>query len=199
MKKNIFILVFMLALGSLSFGQHYSKWELEWNIGFPGGDFNKWIDETSLRGIEFGGTYEFETNVTLGGTVGYSGFFKETERMTVEWKDNALTAKQFRDVYNYFILVEGGYSFLEDSPLRPFIKFGIGTYYTEQQLQIGLLYLEEDSWDFGIRPEIGLYYFNSRSQIGVTLNGKYNYIINYGNDLDNFYYWTLGVGVIFQF
>ncbi len=198
MKRNILLTVLLLISVSLVYGQEYTKWELEWNIGFPTGDFGDYIDETSLRGIEFGGSYEFETAVTLGASIGYAAFFNETERITVEFDDGALTAKQFRDIYSYTFLLEGGYAFFQGSDIRPFIKLGIGAYYTEQNLQIGLLYLDDDSWDFGMRPEFGVHYFNTRSQVGVTINGKFNFITDYGNNLDNFYYWTLGVGFLFR-
>ncbi len=198
MKKNILITLLLIVFTAFTYGQDYTKWELEWNIGFPTGDFKDYIDESSLRGIEFGGSYEFETGVIAGGTMGYSAFFKETERITTVFDDGALTAKHFRDVYSYFFLAEGGYSFLQGSDIRPFLKLGIGAYYTEQNFQVGLLYLEDDSWDFGIRPEFGIQYFNTRSQVGVTINGKFNFVTDYGNDLNNFYYWTLGIGFLFR-
>lgn len=199
MKKYILTILLALLFVPFAFSQSFTKWELEWNISMPSGDFNDWIDETGLRGIEFGGTYEFETGVTAGASIGYAAFFRETERKTVEFGTNAITAKQFRDLFSYYFLAEGGYAFLPDSPVRPYAKVGLGVYYTEQALQIGLLYFEDDTWDFGLRPEVGVQYFNEDASIGATVNGKYNYVVDYGNDLDNFSYIAVGVGIIMRF
>ncbi len=197
-KKTIAILIILFASASFIFGQSKTRWELEWNISTATGDLGDWVDPTSFRGIEFGGSYEFETGFVAGASIGYAAFFKETERMTVEFDNGALTAKQFRDIYNYHIMAEGGYVFLNESLIRPYVKAGIGTFFTEQQLTIGLLYFDEDNWDFGMRPEIGAYYLNERASIGATVNAKFNYTPNYGNELDSFHYLSFGVGFLFQ-
>ena len=34
--------------------------------------------------------------------------------------------------------------------------------------------------------------------VGFVVNAKYNYVFDYGNDLDNFNYWAFGLGMIFS-
>jgi hypothetical protein len=81
--------------------------------------------------------------------------------------------------------------------MTPYAKIGIGPYYTEQLLQVGLLYWEEQSWDFGMRPEIGVMMEIPDSGFGFMVNAKYNTVFNYGNDLQNLNYFTIGLGVVF--
>lgn len=200
MKKYFLISIGMfLAFGinNSALAQENTHWEIQWNISMPYGDFKDWIDETSIRGIEFGGNYHFETNVTLGGAVGYGAFFKKTPRMTVEYGSNTVTAVQFRDLYNYFFLAEAGYAYRSDFLVTPYARVGIGAYYTEQVLQLGLVYWRDESWDFGVRPEIGALIQIPNSGIGFIVNGKYNAIIDYGNDLENLNFFTVGIGFVF--
>ncbi|HSG67293.1 MAG TPA: outer membrane beta-barrel protein [Bacteroidales bacterium] len=202
MKK--YIIISILAISAVFYAgtasaQMETHWEVEWDISLPTGSFNDFIDETSIRGIEFGGTYHFETNVTVGGSVGYGAFFKKTDRMTVEYNNNTVTAIHFRDLYSYSFLAEAGYAYQSDFFITPYARVGIGAYYTELVTQIGLLYWKDESWNFGLRPEVGALIQVPNSGIGFILNAKYNAAINYTDNLDNLNYLTFGVGFIFGF
>ena len=202
MKKYFLISIILflaLTFSNRSVAQENTLWEIQWNINMPSGDFKDWIDETSVRGIEFGGNYQFETNVTVGGALGYGAFFYKTPRMTVEYGNNTVTAVQFRDLYSYYFLAEGGYAYSSDFLITPYARIGIGAYYTEQVLQLGLLYWRDESWDFGLRPEIGALIEIPDSGIGFIVNGKYNTVFNYGNDLENLNFFTVGIGFVFGF
>jgi hypothetical protein len=200
MKRYILIIIVALVanFGSQTANAQYeTHWELQWNISLPTGDFHDFIDETSIRGIEFGGNYHFETNVMLGGSVGYGAFFKKTDRMTIDYNNNTITAIHFRDLYSWSFMAEAGYAYQSDFIITPYARLGIGAYYTELVTQIGLLYWRDESWDFGLRPEIGALIEVPNSGIGFILNGKYNAAINYGNNLENLNYFAFGAGIIF--
>ena len=202
MKK--YILISIISLSTLVFikpatAQIDTHWEIQWNISVPTGDFENFINESSVRGIQFGGTYHFETNVTLGGSVGYGAFFKKTGRMTVDYNNNTITAIHFRDLYSYYFMAEAGYAYQTDFIITPYGRMGIGAYYTEMVAQIGLLYWTDESWNFGLRPEIGALIALPNSGVGFIVNAKYNAAINYSENLDNLNYFTFGVGFIFGF
>lgn len=201
MKKYIIILFAVMALGvSKGMAQESTLWELEWNISFPMGEMKDLFLDNSLRGIEFGGTYSFETNVTVGGTMTYAAFFSKSDPITVEWDNKALTAVHLRDLYSYAFMAEGGYAYESDFPVTPFVKIGIGAYWTEQYTTIGLLYWNERNWDFGMRPEIGFYYVPDYFSVGFMANVKYNWIPSYKNPgLEKLTYLSLGLGVVFRF
>lgn len=202
MKK--YILISIISLSTLVFikpatAQIDTHWEIQWNISVPTGDFENFINESSVRGIQFGGTYHFETNVTLGGSVGYGAFFKKTGRMTVDYNNNTITAIHFRDLYSYYFMAEAGYAYQTDFIITPYGRIGIGAYYTEMVAQIGLLYWTDESWNFGLRPEIGALIALPNSGVGFIVNAKYNAAINYSENLDNLNYFTFGIGFIFGF
>jgi hypothetical protein len=200
MKK--YFLISIIALCAVFFANNASAqmdthWEIEWNISIPTGDFENFINESSVRGMEFGGTYHFETNVTLGGTVGYGAFFKKTDRITIDYNNNTITAVHFRDLYSYYIMAEGGYAYQSDFIMTPYAKIGMGAYYTEMVTQIGLLYWRDETWKFGIRPEIGALIEIPNSGVGFIVNAKYNAVIGFTENLDNLNYFTFGVGFVF--
>ncbi|MEN8224670.1 MAG: outer membrane beta-barrel protein [Bacteroidota bacterium] len=193
------IALFAVFLTSTADAQMETHWDLQWNISVPASDFKEFIDETSVRGIEFGGSYHFETNVTLGAAIGYGAFFKKTGRLTVNYENNTLTSIHFRDLYSYYFLAEGGYAYQSDFFMTPYARVGIGAFYTEQITQLGLLYWKDESWDFGIRPELGVLIEVPDSGVGFIVNAKYNTVFNYGNDLENLNYLAFGLGFIFGF
>ncbi|MEA3476900.1 MAG: outer membrane beta-barrel protein [Bacteroidota bacterium] len=201
MKKYIIILFAVLALGvSKGMAQENTIWELEWNISFPMGEMKDMFNENSLRGIEFGGTYRFETNVTVGGTMAYSAFFSKSDPITVYWENKALTAVHMRDLYSYSFMAEGGYAYKSDFPVTPYFKVGIGGFWTEQYTTIGLLYWSDRNWDFGMRPELGFYYIPEYFGLGFIANVKYNWIPSYKNQgMEKLSYLTLGLGIVFEF
>ena len=202
MKKYILISIIALCTVVLikpATAQMETHWGIQWNISVPTGDFENFINESSVRGLEFGGTYYFETNVTLGGSVGYGAFFKKTGRITIDYNNNTITAIHFRDLYSYSFMAEAGYAYQSDFFITPYAKLGIGAYYTELVTQIGLLYWRDESWNFGLRPEIGALLEIPNSGVGFIVNAKYNAAINYTNNLDNLGYITFGVGFIFGF
>ena len=202
MKK--YFLISIIALCAVFFtntatAQIDTHWEIQWNIAVPTGDFEQFINESSVRGMEFGGNYHFETGVTLGGAIGYQAFFKKTGKLTVEYQNNTITAVHFRDLYSYFIMAEAGYAYQSDFIMTPYARIGIGAYYTEMVTQVGLLYWRDESWNFGLRPEIGTLITIPNSGVGFIVNVKYNAAINYTQNLDNLNYFTFGVGFIFGF
>ncbi|MCK5079573.1 MAG: hypothetical protein KAR09_06490, partial [Bacteroidales bacterium] len=105
----------------------------------------------------------------------------------------------FRDLYSYFFVAEGGYAYQSDLFITPYARIGIGAYYTEQVTQIGLIYWRDESWDFGLRPEIGALLEIPNSGMGFIVNAKYNSALDYGNNLNNLNYFAFGVGIIFGF
>ena len=182
-----------------TFAQYETVWEIQWNISMPTGDFENYMNETSVRGIEFGGNYYFETNVTVGGAIGYGAFFKKTGKITVDYNNNTVTAVHFRDLYSYYFLAEGGYAYQSDLFITPYARIGIGAYYSEQATQIGLMYWREENWNFGIRPEVGALLEIPNSGVGFIVNAKYNTIFNYIDDINNLSYITIGIGFVFGF
>jgi len=201
MKKYIIILCAIMALGiSKGMAQENTVWELEWDISLPMGDMKDMFNENSLRGIEFGGTYRFETNVTVGGTMLYSAFFSKSDPITVEWDNKALTAVHMRDLYSYAFLAEGGYAYENNSGVTPYFKIGIGAYWNEQYTNVGLLSWYDRNWDFGMRPELGFYYIPEFFGVGFMANVKYNWIPSYEQqNMKSITYLTIGVGVVFGF
>jgi hypothetical protein len=104
------------------------------------------------------------------------------------------------DLYNYNFLAEGGYEYPTDINIVPYAKLGIGAYYTEQVTQIGLLYWWQDKWNFGMRPEVGVYYAHPRAIVGFIANVKYNLAFGYNSEvINNLTFLSFGIGAVFAF
>ena len=119
--------------------------------------------------------------------------------MTIDYNNNTITAVHFRDLYSYYFMAEAGYAYQTDFIITPYARLGIGAYYTETATQIGLLYLRDESWNFGLRPEVGGIILVPNSGVGFIVNAKYNAAIDYSTSFDNLNYWTFGVGFVFGF
>jgi len=59
--------------------------------------------------------------------------------------------------------------------LMPYIGIGLGTYYIETRDFLGIYYVEEEAWHFGLAPEVGLTVPFGSSNTAFTVNVKYNW------------------------
>ena len=93
----------------------------------------------------------------------------------------------------------------EKGEIRPYAGLSAGGYYVNQELQVGIATFQNDSWEWGVAPELGVIIPVQRG-LGVILAGKYNFIFtketlfagtNFEKDVTNGY-WGIQIGVVWQ-
>lgn len=195
--KLIAALSFLMLIGSSSFAQGGGVWNFTWDIGFPVGSTSDFISQPSLRGFAIEGRGYVTDRILIGGRGAWNVFYENFGWVT-EQSDN-ITINGFKRRYMNAIplMVTGHYEFGRGSVL-PYVGIGLGTYYIETRDFLGIYYIREKAWHFGMYPEIGVVIPFGGGGTGVNINAKYNYAAKTGDT--NAQSWiSLGIGLSYIF
>ena len=202
--KKIILMALVLAVVSVKdgFGQRKYLWAFNYSIGVPTGAFGDFIGETSTRGWTVEGRFFSTPNLTLGGFLGFYGFYENKSALTISNENAAATALNRRWVLTAPLLFTAHYYFGQPRGIRPYIGTGIGFYYTEEEIQFGQTTVRADSfWNFGFDPEVGVIIpFGRFSQWGAMANVKYNFIFyDEGLAVSDISFFNAAIGVYYGF
>lgn len=190
--KKLFATLIFVTLGYLSFGQ--SMHGLSYSMALPVGKTGDLISKYQWRGFGIEGKYFLTDQITLGWQTGWNTMYQEERGSFVEGT-RTRTGTQYRWLNIWPALATINYFFGEDGDTQPYLGAGIGTYWIEQRTQMGLFSSTDDTWNFGIAPEIGvLFPLNLNSNL--YLNLKYNYGMNGSEDVEDYSYLTFNVGFL---
>jgi len=177
MKLNKIFLtaIFIVTMSFSSFSQGGGIWNFQWVIGFPVGETNEFLDQTSFRGFGIEGRGYVSDRITVGGRVAWQTFYKDFGEVTQSSDNVTVTGFQRKYINTIPITVNAHYYFGYGMVL-PYIGVGIGPYWIEARNYMGIYYVQEKAWHFGVVPEIGVVVpFGSNSNVGFNAAVKYNY------------------------
>jgi opacity protein-like surface antigen len=184
----------IIACTSMSQAQH-NMFSLQYSIGFPSGSLSDYISETSFRGFGIDYKYVTPSNFAFGLDAGINTFYERKGYDTYTEETVTITGTQYHYTNSVPILASIAYYLAPDQMLNPYASLGIGTIYTRRDTDIGLYRSEINTWQFGLRPEIGIIY-NFTPKFGVKVAGKY-YQAFETNELGAQSYAALDVGLVF--
>jgi len=197
----------LLPLSS-SFGQAGHWYGIaSYQVSFSTGDLNDFIDDVSWRGFGLDFRYGVKPDITVGFVTGWNIFYQQVNE-TTQFETNppgAITAETNRYTNFVPVMLNAHYYMGERGKYRPYIGLCAGGYYVNQELQLGIADLQNDSWEWGVAPEIGVVIPVQRG-LGITVAGKYNFIftketIFEGTQLEKEIqnnYWGIQIGVAWQ-
>ena len=177
MKTNKVLLIFGLifALSFSSYSQGGGIWNFQWVIGFPVGETNDFLNQTSFRGFGLEGRGYVTDRITVGGCAAWQTFYQDNGFVTSELDKGAISGFQKRYINTIPLTVNTHYYFGYGLVL-PYIGVGLGAYYIETRDYLGIYYIREKAWHFGVAPEVGVVVpFGSTSSTGLNVALKYNY------------------------
>lgn len=184
MKKLKFLTIIMflsmLLVNKEGFSQLKYSFAFEYSTAFNTAQAADYISDPSFQG--FSGSFKAFTpkKLVYGMEIGWNVFSQSTTSTTV-FPSGAISGYQGR-YYTYVpVLANIGYAFQNkrNSKLVPYISANVGAFYIEQEFQVGVSTLNEDGWNFGFGPELGLIY-KVGNGVGITFNGKYNFALSNG-------------------
>jgi opacity protein-like surface antigen len=189
------LIVFFLMIASQAFSQ--STFTAQYAINFPLGNTSDYIGETSFRGISLDYRYHLQPNIALGIGTGWYTFYEQKDYGTYSSDDGALSVSgvQYRYINSLPILFVGDYYFSPEEKFSPFVGLGIGITYNEINTEMGQFYVDTDTWQFSLAPEVGIRMGASTGVWGF-LSARYNNCFE-TSELDAQSYVTLNVGLMF--
>ena len=196
MRPLIILSIFFLVLTARqAFSQ--STFAVQYAINFPLGNTADYIGATSFRGISLDYRYNIQPNIAIGIGTGWYTFYEQKNYGTYNNDDGSLAVSgvQYRYINSAPILFVGDYYFSPDEKFSPFVGLGIGITYNEVQTQMSQYYVETDTWQFSLAPEVGVRFAGTTGVSGL-LSVRYNNNFE-TSELDAQSYLTLNVGVMF--
>lgn len=173
----------------------------EYNISFPMGEFSDdFISKVGFRGghLELKGM--INDYLSVGGSIGWYGFFEKYPRSTYEFDEGAITTTVLNYYYSLPLKAVAHYYVIPSAFVQPFIGLSLGVTYNELQREIGIYYLEDKAWDFTLTPELGvLIPFGNEAEWGAVIKGRYNHVFYNGDDLGNIQTVDLTIGLVYAY
>jgi len=126
-------------------------------MGVPMSNTNDFIDKTSFRGMGFEYQYMLTDRFAIGGVLQWSTFYKSMDKDTYPIENGDINGYQYRYINTVPMYVTGTYYLAgDDATIRPYIGLGVGTYWLEKRIDMGLYADVTNSWHFGLIPKAGI-------------------------------------------
>ena len=188
---SIIILTSVLTVGL--FAQDYLG-GINYEVSFTTGDTREFINKVSFRGIGVQFKKFVKEKWTVGFTADWNVFHEVTDRLGSfnigdEIAGN-VKGNQNRVLNAFPILATAHYWAGSEDKHRPFAGLGLGAYHFKQRLDIGILSIQENSWHFGISPEIG-YLIPISYNVDFLFAFRWNYAFKSGDVANKSYFAVL--------
>jgi outer membrane protein W len=165
-------------------------WGFTYQTALSAGDTKDFVDQFSWRNVGVEARSMINQNASVGVFFGWNVFNKEVDG-TIALGAVDVSGYQSRFINAVPMLVTAHYYLGSRSGPRPYLGAGVGTYWIENRLELGLTSVTVANWHFGLAPEVGVI-IPTQAMAETYLSVKYNYAFE-ANDIQRTY-WTFGIG-----
>ena len=197
MKKIIALIIFcsVVSMNGL-FSQVENHLSVQYDMSFGIGNLGSYISNGSFRGVSAQYRYAVTHNLLLGFDAGWNVFYQKKPYDTYTVGTQTLSGIQYRYQNEVPLLVAADWVFMPENSFQPYIGIGIGTIYSERITWMGLWSLEQNPWQFALKPELGMMY---KMSSGTAFKLGLKYYTGMGGELDTQSYFTVSVGFAWAF
>ena len=194
MKKILFVILFTGIISVTQIKAQESFFSVQYSVGFAAGDLKDYNNSESFRGMSFEYRYFMQPAIGVGVETGYNLFYDKMAYATYTSGTQSLSGIQYRYTHAVPVLAAFDYYIKPDTQFNPFIGVGIGTLYTNRDLDMGMFTIQSDVWQFALRPEVGV--LITTSSMDLIVGAKY-YNGFKANDTEGQQYFTINLGLVF--
>ena len=198
MKKIVSVILFISALTLNKANAQQSMLSIQYSVGYTTGKLNDFICNTSWRGATM--DYRKYINggqIGIGGTIGWNAFYKAKENTSFVDGTKTITGNAYNYSSSVPIMAIADYYFNPNQKINPFVGFGLGTTYTQDNVDMGLYTYQESAWHFSMQPEAGVI-ITQNPGFGIIISGKYYTALKTsGSEAHN--YFATNIGFVWQY
>jgi hypothetical protein len=180
MKKSIILLAALVTIVTSFANAQNSLFSVNYAVSVPTGNTSDFIDQVSGRGLILEYQKFVKRDITFGGEIGYFSFYKRELNKVYTEGSASLSGVQYRYQNSYPIMVTGTYYATTESNVKPYGSFGLGTIAHDRRIDMGIFTSQETSWQFALRPELGLM-ISPSEQVSFKLGAKYYHSFESGD------------------
>ena len=191
--KTVWLLALLLVLAGQLCAQEVLT-GVTYNMALPSTETTDFVDETSFRGFGFEARAFSRNNLSVGVSLNWNVFSEVTDEL-ISVDHGHVSGTQRRMVYAVPVMASAHYYFRDPwsrEKVIPYAGIGGGAYRIEEILEIGVFEVIEDSWHFGLAPEVGM--MVPLADLYAMVNLKYNYAFEGGGQQPHSY-WGINVGI----
>jgi len=166
-------------------------WGFSYQTALTAGETKDFIDQFSWRNIGLEGRTMVNANASVGFYFGWNVFNDELDG-TVSLGGVDVSGYQSRYINAVPMMATAHVYLGQPRGPRPFIGAGVGTYWIENQLELGATAITVDNWHFGVAPEAG-FIFPTQGMMEGFASAKYN--MAFEADGIEHRYWTFSLGL----
>ena len=190
--RALLAIPFALLLSSGAQAQQW-YWGVSYGMTTPASDTKDFTEGTSWRNFGVDIMAVVNPNTTVGVSFGLNVFDEITPTVS-SISGVEIAGTQFRYINSVPILVNVRRYLGTGGGPRPFIGVGVGPHLMKQRVDVGLWTISEDTWHFGVAPEVGLA-VPVGNAVALVVNAKYNYTASAGDPSRTHSYFGLNIGV----
>ena len=185
MKKVAGLMILMLLLTGLSYGQRAYVVGMSYMISSPTGNTKDFIDKTSYVGFSLEGRKFVSDHFSLGASLQWNAFEQE--------EAGPALAKHTMNAYPLMATVHL-YPTKNDKFI-PYAGLGIGAVRVYQRVERVMSLDEKDAWHFGLAPELGAV-VRLGTDVGMLFNVKYIQAFESGDKLPAQSFFSVSIGFL---
>jgi hypothetical protein len=194
--KNLLVLFMTLGILSATNAQERtSNFRIAWSVAIPTGSLSEYISQTSLRGASMEYNWKAKSNLEVGIESGWNLLYERMDDKVYTYETASVSGVQYRYTNTIPIIVGVKMLAKGKNSLTPYGGVGLGTVYINRNTDFGLYRITNNTWQFSVRPEVGLR-FDYKNGMGFLLGAKY-YANSSNDDLDGQSYIAINLGLVF--
>ncbi len=195
MKKIISTLLLAGALSTTATYAQDGYFAIEYTMGFSSGETSDFIESASFRGVTLEYRKMVTPNIGVGADGGWTVFYERRAQATYVRGNESLTGIQYRYLNCVPLFAAADYYFAEEG-VKPYAGLGVGTLYTNETVEMGVFYIENEAWQFALRPEVGVL-LEASPNLDLMVTGRY--VVGFETDeQETQQYFSLNVGFVFK-
>lgn len=175
--KNIILIFIVIMMITSSFGQDLIS--LSYQTAVPMSSTSDYIEKTSFRGFGLEWRQFVQPDISAGIAFNWN-VFHEVRSELAERGNIQVSGTQNRTLNIFPLLATGQYYMGDRGTTRAYAGLGAGAFFVKNRLDIGVFSFNDDSWHFGVAPEIGVEIPISLDTAGL-ISIKYNYAFKSGD------------------
>jgi len=191
MKKILLVVLIMISVSPALVGQdRFAK--LTWEISLPMGDMDDFLvnEDVSFGGVSYDYRKLVTDNISVGGNFSWNFFNGSTREDLVSGTTTVSGLRQF--YFNALPIMVNAHFYQDIGKAQIYIGSGVGGVWTLQRTDIGSYFTDNNNFQFGFMPEIGVNIPISLTS-NINLSAKYNVALESANGI-NVTYFAFGIG-----
>lgn len=188
-------IIFLLAI--LPYAMNAQKViALNYSMAIPSQDLKEFIGEASFRGVEFSYLTFLDSNITVGASVAWNVFYERRANDQFKYETVTITGTQYRYTNSVPVYALANYHFNTSKPTTFYAGLGVGTIYSDRDVDFGIYNYSVDAWQFALAPQAG---FAHKINVNTALHfgARYNYAFK-SSELDSQSFLSLNVGLAWK-